>query len=183
MFEFFVLNIFVTLVVSLGANYLVSYIKVKGKNVATKEDVQEITRKIEEVKGEIEKDLLTNKTQKSLIYEACLGALEVIDSNFSYANLPHTPQKQDIHISKVREFHNKLILSCRNIETVQKFLDLVLPPPDSKYNLLTLLDEFRKLIRQELDFEYPDLQLDSKRTWIVSFKGSEKFDQEKNKRE
>ena len=38
-------------------NYLPSYMDEKGKNLATKEDIEEITRKTEEVQKEFVKDL------------------------------------------------------------------------------------------------------------------------------
>ena len=39
-----------TIVLSIGGAWLISYFREKGKNLATKEDIAEITRKQEEIK-------------------------------------------------------------------------------------------------------------------------------------
>lgn len=51
-----VINVVLTILLGLFIkNYLPSYMDEKGKNLATKEDIQEITRKTEEVQKEFGK--------------------------------------------------------------------------------------------------------------------------------
>ncbi len=64
------LAILAALVVGLfGNGFLKSYVSKKGKNLATKEDVQEITKKIEEVKAEYAKTLVEYEVRFSRYYE------------------------------------------------------------------------------------------------------------------
>jgi hypothetical protein len=42
-----------TIVLSIGGAWLISYVREKGKNLATKEDVSEITRKVESIKTDL----------------------------------------------------------------------------------------------------------------------------------
>ncbi|AGR77093.1 hypothetical protein A7H1H_0784 [Aliarcobacter butzleri 7h1h] len=49
--------VFVSVIISLILNkYLPSYFGEKGKNLATKEDIEEITSKVEKVKFQLEND-------------------------------------------------------------------------------------------------------------------------------
>ena len=53
--EYIIIGVNVILTITLGLfikNYLPSYMDKKGENLATKEDIQEITRKTEEVQQE-----------------------------------------------------------------------------------------------------------------------------------
>lgn len=80
-----------TLVVVIVLGYLLrdffpSYSKEKGKNLATKEDIQAITEKIESVKAEYAKSLETVKTKlqieaalKGAYQQKCLEALTAIN--------------------------------------------------------------------------------------------------------
>ena len=97
-------------------NTLSSYLSEKGKNLATKEDVEEITRKIETVRAEVAKSQAVENSKRQLKHEACLQALSVIDAHFSqlFSNPKPTPQVADT--VRARECHNKLILSCESVE-------------------------------------------------------------------
>lgn len=55
----------VQVIVTFGAAYLASYIREKGKNLATREDIQEITDKIESVKISYAKELEVLKSEYS----------------------------------------------------------------------------------------------------------------------
>jgi hypothetical protein len=57
-------------VVTLAVWFLASYIKEKGKNLATREDIQEITDKIESVKTEYAKELEGLKSQLNAKFHA-----------------------------------------------------------------------------------------------------------------
>ena len=42
-----------TIVLSIGGSWLISYVREKGKNLATKEDIAEITQKVESIKTDL----------------------------------------------------------------------------------------------------------------------------------
>lgn len=65
-------------------NYLPSYFTEKGKNLATKEDIAEITRKIEAVKLKIEASKAVQQAKRNLKHEACLEALCLVDAHLSH---------------------------------------------------------------------------------------------------
>jgi hypothetical protein len=145
-----------------------SYLTERGKNLATKQDVEEITAKIETVKAEIEAGQAIEAAKRQLKYEACLQALSMIDAQFAYqfqgANT--TPQPADT--VKVRECHNKLILSCDDADIVDMFLDIFLGPGSGQPDDIPLTDrlnEFRNRVRQELGFG-SDISLNRDRAWM-----------------
>ncbi|WP_157971408.1 hypothetical protein [Dyella sp. C9] len=143
---------------------LPAYVTEKGKNLATREDIEEITRKIEGVRGDISRANAVEEQKRALKYEACLEALVVIDAHFSQL-FAMTPQSIDT--SKAREAHSKLILSCNNVAIVEKFGELYFGPRagEPRQSPTDLLNEFRNLIRQELGFG-SELPLDRERAWI-----------------
>ncbi len=63
-------------IVTLGAAYLASYLRQKGKDLATREDIQEITDKIESVKIEYAKELEGLKSQLNAKFHAQTVRLE-----------------------------------------------------------------------------------------------------------
>jgi hypothetical protein len=60
----------VQIVVTFAAVYLASYLKAKGKNLATSEDIDKITDKIESVKTEYAKELESLKSQLNAKFHA-----------------------------------------------------------------------------------------------------------------
>jgi hypothetical protein len=59
-----------------------SYFTEKGKNLATLEDIEDITKKVEEVKSEIQKQQLVEKQKRELKNNALLNSLTLIDAHF-----------------------------------------------------------------------------------------------------
>lgn len=101
--------------------------------------------------------------------DACLDALSAIDSAFSHrvwTDVPKQPTKQKVDISKIRECHSKLTLSCNNVETIEMFLQIML----GEEKPTELLNEFRNLIRGELDFGNK-LNFNRTKAWIGSIGG------------
>ncbi|WP_027330236.1 hypothetical protein [Marinimicrobium agarilyticum] len=88
-FELIIQVITLVVVVVIGyflREFFPSYTKEKGKNLATKEDIREITEKIESVKADYAKSLETLKSKlqlesalKGAYQEKCLGALTAIN--------------------------------------------------------------------------------------------------------
>lgn len=147
---------------------LTSYTAEKGKNLATKEDIAEITCKVESVKAELSHASAIEEQRRRMKHEACLEALSAIDAHFSelFKQLKPTPQPADA--AQVREAHSKLILSCDDPAIVQKFSELYFWSKDGPLKdraPTDLLNEFRNLVRKELGFG-KELQLDRDRVWI-----------------
>jgi hypothetical protein len=152
-------------------SYLPSYFQEKGKNLATKEDVEEITRKMEGVKAEVLRGTRAEETKFRLKYEACLDALALVDAHFSHSlNNPGGPQpsKQYSTTEKARACHSKLILSCENVEILNLFGEIMFGPrqgEELRKPPTDLLNDFRNLVRRELGFGQ-DLPLDRERAWF-----------------
>ena len=150
-------------------NYLPSYFTEKGKNLATKEDVAEITRKIEEVKLEVEASKAIQQAKRNLKHEAYLEALCLVDAHLSHKFDPPKNGwivKQHATTEAARRCHSKLILACDNTEIIERFSDLMFGQRVKPEKPLTdLLNEFRNLIRKELGFGQ-ELDLDRERAWF-----------------
>ena len=152
------------------------YLEEKARGLATKEDIGKITYDVESIKSRILREDGILKTKYELKYNACLDALELIDSYFSHSfkNLDDTlPTKQFRSVADARRCHSKLILTCENQILLDKFLEIFFrnqvnekwlkPPTD-------LLNEFRSMVRTELGFgEAP--MLNRELAWFGSFVG------------
>ena len=147
---------------------LPAYVSEKGKNLATKEDVEHITRKVESVKTELLWLSAVEEQKRQLKYEACLEALSVIDAHFSQLFTSPKPTPQPISTVRAREAHSKLILSCNDLRIVEKFGDIYFGPSAGNPELpaTDLLNEFRNLARAELGFG-GELPLDRERAWVA----------------
>lgn len=83
----------VTILTLFGKNYLTSYFTEKGKNLASKEDIHEITEKVEKIKSQYLADLERVKSalqaesallqKRRQVYEDIAGALRVFISGHS----------------------------------------------------------------------------------------------------
>jgi hypothetical protein len=157
----------VVAIVYLVRQGLPAYVSEKGKNLATKEDIEDITRKVENVKTELSGISAVEEQKRKLKYDACLDALSVIDAHFSQLFAALKPTPQAVSTVRVREAHTKLILSCNDIRIVEKFGELTFGPrPGEPQRPPTdLLNEFRNLIRAELGFGQ-ELPLDRDRAWV-----------------
>jgi hypothetical protein len=148
-----------------GAAFFGSYLKKKGENLATKEDVERLTRKMELVKAEIAEQQGFKDAKYRLKHDACLKALSLIDAMFSH-QLCGDISKQYASTEEARECHSKLILSCESVELLVKFDEIVFPDLDNKQAApTTLLNEFRNLVRKELGFGF-SLVLNEDHAWV-----------------
>jgi len=167
-------------------DYLFSYSSEKGKNLATKEDIKEITREIESVKSEYLVELEKFKVelsralhQKNEVWimkrNACLKALNLANailSNYQYHNVSEgdiVPQQESIE--SARSCFNELACTCEGPEVIKQLKKIVNGPvaPDSIVDL-------RSAVRKELGFETESIDLD--RTF--AFIGKINCDTEKN---
>jgi hypothetical protein len=152
-----------------------TYVAEKSKNLATKQDIEEITRRIEHVKAEIVDLQAGRAAKRQLKYEACLDALSVVDAHFVQIFSGENPTPQLADTQKARECHNKLILSCDDVGIVEKWAEILFGPKQGEERRppTELLNEFRNLIRQELGFGEA-LTLDSDRVWVGQALGDPK---------
>lgn len=164
-------SVLLIMIASAAAAFFGAYLKEKAKSTATKEDIEEITRKIESVKIEFGRNKDIESIKYNLRYDACLESLSLIDAHFSH--LLKLPKEGDIvkqfaSTAKARECHSKLILSCENIEIVSKFDEIMFGPKNESETPkppTDLLNEYRNLIRKELGFG-SELALDRDRAWF-----------------
>ncbi|MGM0444293.1 MAG: hypothetical protein ACQEQV_08915 [Fibrobacterota bacterium] len=150
---------------------LFSYSKTKGKNLATKEDISEITKLAEEIKEDIHNRQEIEAQKRQLKYDAIMSALKLIDAHLSHYLLSTGQKdisKQTVDIETARACHNSLILTCEDTEILYLFSRIIFGPskvvPDNKMPTV-LLNEFRNLVRKELEFGSV-IKLDEERAWI-----------------
>jgi len=158
-----------------GKSYLAKYLEEKGKNLATKQDIEEVTHKIESVKAEIARGQAIQTKKYELKYQACLDALAIMDPHLSHMDWK-SPEGRELEVTKqfttaeqARACHSRLILSCEDTQLLEKFAEILFGPSTHHQQgkpLTDLLNEFRNLIRKELGFG-TELQLDRQRAWVV----------------
>jgi len=140
----------------------------KGKNLATKQDIESITKKIEGVKAEFQRNQMIESDKMKLKHEALLESLRMVDAYFSHIltkNVPKHPTKQFASITEIRECHNKLILSLDNPEIIKVFLEIMFHDDKDTIAPTDKLNRFRNLIRKELGYGN-ELQLDRNKAWF-----------------
>jgi hypothetical protein len=144
-----------------------AYLKEKAKSVVTKEDITEITTKVENVKRSIDAIKNSENTKYELKYKACIESLRLIDAHLSHTlSDPNGVEitKQTASTEEARACHNNLILSCESKCLIDMFNSIMFdsssetPPTDQ-------LNNFRNLIRKELGFG-EELSLDRDNAWF-----------------
>jgi len=148
--------------------YLSGYLKEKSVNLATKEDIGDITKIVESTKSEILKLEKVHGAKYGLKYDACLSALEIIDAHLSHAlDDRENIIKQTVEIKYARECHNRLLLSCENGMIPDKFLDIIFGRTEGTqvFRPTVHLNILRNLIRDELGFG-DKLIMDETKAWL-----------------
>ena len=168
-FDFQWVYIILSGIISLIASNVVTYLRTKSQNLATKQDIREITNESESVKMAYSKELSIANQKRELKYNAILNALILLDGNFSelFKDLGDSVKKQFSTIEEARKVHNELILTCENEEILLVFSKLMFggssePPTE-------LLNKFRNLARKELGFGN-EIMLDKDKAWIGSIR-------------
>jgi hypothetical protein len=146
------------------------YAAEKGKNLATKEDVADITLLVESAKAEIKHHDRSVAKKYSLAYEACLEMLRILDAKISHkierdndGKLVEV-DKQFATTDEIRSCHNKLLLVLDNPKVLELFLGVM---TGESTNPIVDLSEIRALVREELGFQ-EFAYSDQKRTWIAN---------------
>ena len=156
--------------------YLFSYSSQKGKNLATKEDIEEITKTVQSVKNEyltkLEKtklelaELLQKKNEVWLMKRnACMEALDLANavlSNCEYSNVPKDDiVSQQKSIESARSCFNELACTCESSDVLDKLkiicFDDVLPDA---------IVDLRTAVRKELGFEAESIDSDRGKAFI-----------------
>jgi hypothetical protein len=148
----------------------VEYFKQRGQNLATKQDIEAITSKVEQVKAEIQKGQEIDRLKRELKYKAILSSLSIIDAHFSHTlavpNEAISPQYSTTE--EVRVCHNSLILTCEDTKVIELFSRIMFGPKSGENNPTPptdLLNQYRNLVRKELGFG-AELILDRERAWF-----------------
>ena len=132
-----------------------SYATEKGKNLATKEDISEITHLIESTKISLQQRDRYEARRFDLKYQACLAALTIVDAQISHLiksdneGRPTEVDRQYATADEIRACHNGLILSVDNTEVVDTFITII---TGGSKNAIEDMDRLRGLIRAELGF-------------------------------
>ena len=169
--EYYWVYLILSVLLSLVTVFLFQYLKDKGTNYATKQDIADITRKIEEVKSEIQNQQEVEKQKRQLKYDALLQSLTLMDANLSHLLIPGEGQKikkQFATIEEARKCHSSLILTCENTDILEMFSLIMFGPKDPNAERIAptdLLNGYRNLVRKELGFG-TDIPLDRERAWF-----------------
>lgn len=145
-----------------------SYMEEKGKNLATKEDIQELTSLTEEVKIMYQSKQHQNEHIYDVKKDTIQESLDCLDDYLSWLNYNSnvTPVRRDIDDSdltlKARKCYNKLVLTCESKELPQMFLNIIF---DGEANKMELYNKYRNLSRSELGIE-TELELDEQSVFL-----------------
>jgi hypothetical protein len=166
------------------AAFVGTYLKKKGENLATKEDIEGLTRQIESVKTDYAQQLESFKAQLQeerqkrdrawlVKRDSCLKALNIANallSNYSYQNVT-TDQihPQEIDVVDVRACFNELACSCENPEVIAQLKHIMFDKvsPDAIVDL-------RNAVRRELEFGINEVDTDRERAFIGRVVGQKK---------
>jgi hypothetical protein len=172
--KYFWVYILLSGIFGIAAAYSIEYFKNKGKNLATKQDIEEITKKVEGIKADIKANQEVETQKRQLKYNALMNSLKMIDahlSNFLVFKDGTKINKQYASVSEVRECQNSLILTCDNPKVIEKFHEILFAKSglDSEQvnKLLLSINEYRNLVRDELGFG-AEIELDKNNIWIPS---------------
>lgn len=150
-------------------SFLPKYMEEKGKNLATKEDIKEITKNTEEVKeifnkkiAEFSKELELKLHLEQLVYDnkfkVIQETLQLIDSYISWLQIKRADGIVDNNVIRekitseeltleARKCYNNLCITCNQIEILTCFNKIMV---GSNENIFDLYNEFRNLCRKEL---------------------------------
>jgi hypothetical protein len=155
------------------------YMNEKGKNLATKQDIAEITRATEAVKQEFNNKLVKlteevrfQKYKEQQVYlqkiKAINESLDLIDEFISYRmDTNITPYRKDVIYSdftvKARDRYNALVVVCDDKRILDLFLDIVLCKEGDP--IVKWYNDYRNYARKELGLE-PIQKIDNNRIFI-----------------
>lgn len=160
-------------------NYVISYLKKKGENLATKEDIKEITKITEDTKKEFNEKFSEFKStlnmvehKNQVVYNkkilAIESSLEFLDKYFANVyNINGEVVSEPITITELtekgRKCYNLLAITCENIKLLDKFNEILF---GKNKNFMLLYNEYRNLCRKELRI-IEDIKFDEDNVFYV----------------
>lgn len=171
--EYYWIYLVLSAIVTSAIVLLFQYFNEKGKNYATKQDIADITRKIEEVKAEVQNQQEVEKQKRQLKYEALLQSLTLMDACLSHSIIPPEGiliKHQFATVEEARKCHNSLILTCEKTDVLEMFSSIMFKSKDPNEEQLPptdLLNTYRNLVRKELGFG-DQIPLDRENAWFAS---------------
>ena len=152
-------NYWIYILISAVLSLIIAFGLEKLKNYATKNDIADITREIEDVKAEIQNSQEIEKQKRELKYNSILKSLELIDARLSNFIIDPKIIKQYATTKETRECHSRLILTCNDSEIINSFENIMMKelPKDQTGTqfIMRELENYRSLVRTELGFGEP----------------------------
>ena len=153
--------------------YTDTYMSKKGENLATKEDIKELTALSEEIKNEFVNKQYHEQQLYNIKLEAINDSLDFLDKYISWhtfdsGKLPVREKisKEQLTV-KARHCYNRLIITCQNEELLKCFNRICFHKQE---NILELYINFRNLARKELGLNELSLDKDNVFYSIISTK-------------
>lgn len=146
-----------------------AYMKEKGKNLATKEDIQDLTALTEEVKVLYQTQQYRYEHIYDIKKEVIQESLDVLDDylswlNYDNGNIPIRKRITEEDLTfRARKCYNELVLTCESNMLPELFLKIIF---DEKSNTMELYNAYRNESRKEMGLE---MELDlSKESIFIS---------------
>jgi hypothetical protein len=111
----------VTLICAAAGAYLGSYLKKKGENLATKEDIAELTRATKEIEAKISHDVWNRQRQWEMKRDSVIAAIQALSATEDALMVVSTFYQmslKDEHDPKIREEYEKATLSWKDKITI-----------------------------------------------------------------
>lgn len=148
--------------------FIDSYMEEKGRNLATKEDIQKLTSLTEEIKMLYQVEQYKNENIYDIKLEVIQESLEFLDDYISWLDddtdviSVRKNIDSDNLTFKARSCYNKLVLTCEEKELPMIFLKLIIGNTE---NTMLLYNTYRNLCRKEMGLN-TELELDKKAVFI-----------------
>lgn len=138
-----------------------SYMGKKGENLATKEDIRELTSLSEEIKNEFANKHYHEQQIYNIKLEAINNSLDFIDKYISWHTIDDNkiPVREQITTEQLttmaRNCYNRLIITCQSEKLLDCFNNICFHEQENIFKLYAL---YRNLAREELGLN--ELSLD-----------------------
>lgn len=161
---FFSLIILSQIIIWLLTLYIQGYIKKKGEYLATKQDIKEITNKVEEIRGEIE---VSTSNEKWFISEQNKALIKLSEDIFTIIHkLKKIPEIGDCSYTKIQEFYismDEFSTHKLNLGYLAILFDkeATMSIVESYYKILEDLAQHKKVILDDLNIQHSNAQIPS----------------------
>lgn len=141
-----------------------SYFNEKGKNLATKEDVKEITSLVEAVKSDLQFSLQAKLSLRSEEHQALIDYFSKYSAWLSDIMHSSFPGIEEDSPSRLNEIRSRLNTHNRDVQLATGKMDLFVENEDIRSKHVTLMIETFKLQHyvQQVTFDFEALHLEAK---------------------